>query len=70
MDHEKDGPIKAKAQATGTKQMVVAFFDQQGMNVLQLCASGHHRHCCLYCDEPDFGPCRIFSLPKGERTPG
>jgi hypothetical protein len=31
MDHEKDGPIKAKAQASGTKQMVVTFFDQQVM---------------------------------------
>jgi hypothetical protein len=69
MDHEKDGPIKANAQASGTKQMVVAFFDQQGMNVLQLCASGHHSHCCQHCHDPDFGPCRIFSLLKGERTP-
>jgi hypothetical protein len=34
MDHEKDGPIKVKVQASGTKQMVVAFFDQQGINVL------------------------------------
>jgi hypothetical protein len=31
MNHEKDGPIKAKAQASGRKQMVVAFFDQKGM---------------------------------------
>jgi hypothetical protein len=70
MDHEKDGPIKAKAQASGTKQMVVAFFDQQKMNVLQLCASGHDSHCCPHCHDPDFGPCIIFSLLKGERTPG
>jgi hypothetical protein len=59
MYHEKDGPIKAN-QATGTKQMVVAFFDQQGMNVLQLCASGHHSHCCLHCHDPDFGPLQNF----------
>jgi hypothetical protein len=31
MDHEKDGPIKAKVQVSGTKQMMVSFFDHQGM---------------------------------------
>jgi hypothetical protein len=31
------------------KKMVMPFFNQQGGNIHQLCASGHHCQCCLHC---------------------
>jgi [histone H3]-lysine36 N-dimethyltransferase SETMAR len=61
------GPIKAKVQASRTKQMVLAFFDQLGMIFTNSVPLGCQ--CCQHCQDPSH-LCKAAEAEKGDDSGG